>query len=116
MIVVYVAGPYRAPTQKMVLQNIARARDVAAELWRMGFAVVCPHSNSALMDGVCPDDHFLNAYLEILKRCDLVVTCPGWSLSRGALGEVELALKSGIPVFDWPAQRDELEALAKEGA
>jgi hypothetical protein len=58
--IAYVAGPYRAKTKIGIILNILRARKVAKELWKMGYAVICPHSNSALMDGIAPDEAFLN--------------------------------------------------------
>lgn len=98
--IVFVAGPYRAPTQEGIDANIQAARDVAIALWRAGFGVFCPHLNSANMDSIVPDEQFLNADLEILhKACDALVCVPGWESSEGAQGEVNFARGHGIPVF-----------------
>ena len=78
MKVAYVCGPYRADTICGVVENIRAAEAVALELWRMGFAVICPHKNSALFDGAAPDSVWLKGDLEILIRGDLLVTCTGW--------------------------------------
>jgi hypothetical protein len=99
MKVIYIAGPYRSkwglPGR---IINIIKARRWAKLYWRCGYAVICPHSNSALMDGVVPDILFLNGGLEILKKCDMVVMIPGWEKSEGAIKEREFALKVGVPV------------------
>ena len=108
----YVAGPYRAPTESGVVANIRAAEAVAIELWKMGYAVICPHMNTALMGGVCPDDVWLKGDLVMLRRCDLVVTVPGWSASMGATEEVKEADMRGIEVFHWPVFEDELRAFA----
>lgn len=107
---VYVAGAYRSPTENGVLMNILTARDAAVKLWQAGFAVVCPHMNTALMGGTVPDSAFLAGDLTILRRCDAVYMLPGWEKSTGARGEHDDAVKHGIPVFE------SLEAVVSMGA
>jgi len=94
----YVAGPYRAGTEWELVQNIRAAEHLAVDLWRLGFAVFCPHKNSAHFGGVCPDQSFLAGDLEILSRSDILVCTEGWRGSVGARAEVELAEARGIPV------------------
>lgn len=100
MKVVYVAGPYRAPTEYGVAQNIRRAEELALRAWRAGAAVVCPHKNTAFLGGACADEVWLAGDLELLRRCDAVLCVPGWWGSRGAAGEVALARALGLPVFE----------------
>lgn len=101
MKVAYIAGPYRAETISGVRENIEAARWVAEEYWRRGFAVVCPHLNSAFMDGVVPDAAFIEGDLCIIGRCDLVVMAPGWQDSAGARREREVAEALRIPVEEF---------------
>ena len=109
--IAYVAGPYRSETISGIQHNIERARAVAEELWQMGFAVFCPHANSANMDGVVPDWMFLAADLEFIARFDLVVMMPNWEQSSGAQGERAHALALGRPVFYWPEDEDRLREI-----
>lgn len=103
MQVAYVAGPYRdSRGQWFVHQNIESARKIAAELWARGYAVICPHSNTAHFDGVCDDQAFLDGLIDIMLRCDLVVLAPNWQNSSGTRTEINAANQSGIPVFEWP--------------
>ncbi|HPO38693.1 MAG TPA: DUF1937 family protein [Kiritimatiellia bacterium] len=95
----YVAGPYRGRTHHDVSQNIAAAREVAAHLWSLGYAVICPHLNSAFMSGAAPEETFLNGGLAMLRRCDLVVLVPNWQASQGTAREIEEARSCGLPVF-----------------
>ncbi|HPQ72219.1 MAG TPA: DUF4406 domain-containing protein [bacterium] len=99
MKVAYVAGPYRGQSHNDVAQNIAAARAVATQLWSLGYAVVCPHLNSAFMSGVAPEEVFLNGGLEMVRRSDLVVLTPDWAASQGTAAEIEEARTLGIPVF-----------------
>ena len=99
MKVVYLAGPYRAKTIHKVVENIRTAEKYAIELWKKGYAVICPHKNSALLDGVVPDDYFLGGDHEILKRCDIVYMLPGWEKSAGASAEHQLAKNLGIEII-----------------
>lgn len=91
MKVIYIAGPYRAGDLQGILNNIKRARRVAARLWGQGWAVICPHSNTALFDGLANDSVWLKGDLEILSRCDAVYMMDGWELSEGASQEHTLA-------------------------
>lgn len=99
MKVVYIAGPFRAPTHWGVVANVRRAERWALELWRMGFAVICTHLNSANFEGACPDRTFLDGDLELLSRCDAVFLVPGWQESSGSMVESERAERLGIPCF-----------------
>jgi len=103
----YVAGPYRGKSKYriinrlQVIRNIIRARAVSKELWKQGYAVICPHSNSALFDGVAPDRTFLDGDIMMLKKCDLIVMLPNWAWSSGAVDELCIAQANGIPAYIW---------------
>ena len=99
MKVAYIAGPYRGKTHYEVEQNIRAAEAVAIKYWQLGYAVICPHKNTAHFDGLAPDEVWLKGDLEILKRCDLIVMVPGWERSSGAIAEKELAEDCGIEVI-----------------
>lgn len=100
MKVFYIAGPYRADTERGVLENIRAAEAVAVEVWKAGHVALCPHLNSRLMGGICDDKVFLNGAIELMKRCDAVVFVPGWEKSKGTLAEYDEAQKLNLPVFN----------------
>jgi hypothetical protein len=100
--VIYVAGPYRAASEWQVTQNIREAEAIALELWTAGFAVICPHKNTAYFGGASDDETWLMGDLEILSRCDAVCTTPRWKDSTGAQCEVLKAKELGKPVFYFP--------------
>ncbi len=116
MKVAYVSGPYRSQDgPNGILANIVAARAVAIELWRMGYAVICPHTNTALMDGAADDSVWLAGDLEILKRCDLIVMVPGWEESKGAISEYKYAVENlDVVTAEWPRDRADLAWYAKE--
>ncbi len=99
MKIVYIAGPFRADSAWSIEKNIRRAEALSLEIWRLGAACICPHTNSRFFQGAAPDDVWLRGYLEILKRCDALLTARKWDESDGALAEVEFARARGIPVF-----------------
>jgi hypothetical protein len=99
MKLVYIAGPYRSATPWGVLQNINAAAEVAARVHRAGMFAVCPHLNSAHMEGVADDAHFLAGTLEMMRRCDAVILVPGWERSAGSRAEVNEAINLGLPVL-----------------
>ena len=92
MEVVYISGAYRSDTKNGVYENIQKARKVALKYWKLGYAVICPHMNTAFMDGACSDDTWLNGDLELLRRSDIVVMMPGWQDSAGAKEEHSLVM------------------------
>ena len=104
MRLVYLAGPYRdARGEYFVGQNIRAAASIAIELWRLGYAVITPHLNTAFFGGACPDEVWLEGDLVMMRRCDFVVLVPGWDKSSGTRAEVAEARRLGIPVCEWPA-------------
>lgn len=96
MPVVYIAGPYRGPNAWAIESNIRRAETVALELWRMGFAVICPHTNTRFFQGSAPDDIWLKGDLELLRRADCLFYIAD---SQGSQAERALAEELGLPIF-----------------
>ncbi len=91
----YVAGKYRGEVE----DNIERAMHVSTALWEAGHVAICPHGNTAHMDGAVSDARFLHGDLVILARCDFLITVEGWEDSVGAVGEVAYAERLGIPIY-----------------
>lgn len=99
MKVIFVSGPYRGQDWVEVDNHIRRAREAAVKLWRDGWAVICPHSNTSHFDGLCPDEVWLEGDLEILKRCDAIYMLKDWRASKGAKAELDLASKNGLEII-----------------
>lgn len=100
MIVVYIAGPYRAPSAWLRELNIRDAETKALEVAAVGLVPLCPHTMTRYFDGTLSDDFWLRATAELLRRCDAAIFLPGWELSTGSRAEREQAERDGIPVFD----------------
>jgi hypothetical protein len=96
----YIAGPYRAPTASGIVANIRAAEAVAIRAMALGYAPITPHMNTALWDGLFPDETFLLAGLAMIDRCDVLVLVPGWIDSAGTLMEIKRARVRGIPVYE----------------
>jgi len=99
MKVAYIAGPYRGKTHYDIEKNIRAAEEVAIKYWRLGFAVICPHKNTAHFDGLAPDDTWLLGDIEILKKCDIIVMMENYQQSEGAKIELETASKNGLEII-----------------
>lgn len=97
--VIYIAGPYRAPTAWRVQAHIRAAQEVALAVWKRGAVALCPHSNTGQFEGECPDEVWLEGDLELMRRCDAVLLVEGWQRSSGTLAEIDAAEAVGLPVF-----------------
>jgi len=111
--VVYVAGPYRAPTEWKLRKNIEKSADKAMEVWKLNrngvkrVTPVAPCMNSAFFGGEISDTIILDAYLAVLLRCDAVVAADGWENSKGTLSEMRFAEENNIPVLHSMRELDE---------
>jgi len=99
MLMAYIAGPYTARTREGVYENIARARAVALKYWWLGYAVICPHTNTGGYESEFSEECLMRGDLEFLKRCDLIVMMKGWQTSVGATAELEFARQHNIFVI-----------------
>lgn len=108
MKIIYVAGKYTGQTHGPesyveISRNILTAREWAIKIMELGNCVTfTPHLNSAHMEIDCKKsaEFWYEADLEILRRCDAVFLLPNWKESVGAKKEREVALASGMPVFE----------------
>jgi len=99
MKVIYVSGKYRGKSEAEVFDNIVHARKAALELWKKGFAVICPHTNSMFMGSQMFDNAFIEGDLEIVGRCDAIYMLRGWEQSQGAKRELEVAIEKGLEIY-----------------
>ena len=59
-----------------------------------------PHANTTyIFHGQKDDQFWLDGTLELMRRCDAIITTPDWERSSGARGEVACAQEIGMPVF-----------------
>ena len=108
MKVIYVAGKYLGECDWDTYCNIHHARIAAKKLWDKGWAVICPHANTAFFGGVGERDRdnlngdwmkWLSGDLEIISRCDAIYMLNNWKDSKGAKMELAKAQELGLEVF-----------------
>ncbi len=106
---IYVAGPYSAYEDFTVEQNIEQAEKIAAELWKKGHAVICPHKNTShfekWVEGI-EYEQYMQGDFRMIRGCDALVMTPRWKDSKGARMEHEYAQRLGIPIHYWPEAPD----------
>jgi len=107
MRVVYIAGKFRGKDAWEVHKNVQEALKVAFEVASLGAMPLTPHANCFPFDGTLDDQFWLEGTMELLRRCDAVMTVSNWTTSTGAKDEVHEAVsKLGIPVFHELSQLD----------
>jgi len=97
MKLIYIAAPYRATSIAQQQHNIAQAKIMAQYYWLKGYAVICPHLNSANFDGLVEDEQFIQSYKGILLKCDSAIFHPDWKTSEGSIAEMNLCSLTNIP-------------------
>jgi len=109
MKLVYIAGPYNAPTDWEREQNIWRAKEAGARVVLCGAYPVVPHSNTANYGGLAQEEFFYAGTMALLEVCHGCVLLPGWRRSKGASAEEARASALGMRIFssneeaDWDA-------------
>jgi len=102
MKVAYISGPYRAESERGVVENIRAAEAVALKYWKLRYVVICPHMNTALLGGSLPDRVWLEGDFELVRRSDVIVMMNTWRTSRGAIAELALAESLGKEIVYEP--------------
>lgn len=98
MLVIYIAGPYRALTPWWQERNIRRAEEAAYNVWDCGHVALCPHTNSRWEYARVLDEHWLAGTMELMRRCDAVLVLPAFEGSNGTKAEIAEAERLGKPV------------------
>lgn len=98
----YIAGPYSDASRARVERNIRFAEALALDVAELGALPVCAHTMCSHpgFEIAQPRDFWINATLELLRRCDACLMVPGWETSEGATGERRLAGEMRLPTFD----------------
>ena len=100
MKVVYVAGPFRGPTQWDIAENIRAAERMGLVVAQCGAMPLIPHANTAHFHGQMDERFWVAGTLSLLVRCDAALFLPSWRASAGSRGEWECCDETGIPRLD----------------
>jgi hypothetical protein len=99
MKLVYIAGPYTAPTEEGIKENVIRAKNLSKQIWEKGYNVICPHLNYQFLEGE-PYDEIMGGCLSLMVKSDIVYMTDGWCASHGANIERLVAINKNIPVVN----------------
>lgn len=100
MLLVYIAGPFTAPTLWGVAQNIRNAEAAGREVALLGYFPVIPHVIGKHYGDDQTAEFWYEGTLELMTRCDAVLLIPGWEKSTGAYEERRVATERGMHVFE----------------
>lgn len=101
MKLLYIAGPFTAPTPDGIEQNIR-----AAEAWARAIANACPnvypvvpHSLGRHLLGSGTEQYHYDGTLSLLDACDAIFLLENWRHSKGAISEANRAADAGKTTF-----------------
>lgn len=103
--ILYIAGPYRRKTINETCENIMEARRRMVWAWLSGWIPICPHTNSAFIDGIIPDRYILQGYKHLVTLCDAILLGSwgeGWQNSPGSVEEYQVATEHGLTIIKDP--------------
>ena len=116
MKVIYIAGPYRASNAWALEQNIRTAEYAAYNVAQKGASFICPHTNSRNFDGTITDQFWLDATMELMRRCDAVLVVGiAPEKSVGTTLEIIEAHRTGLPVFKGTKAMSHLQRWLETG-
>lgn len=98
---IYIAGPYRSGSHWQLEQNIRIAEAAGFEVALLGGYPIIPHSNTRgyFEDAQQSPSFWLEATLELMRRCDAIYLLPQWPMSSGARDEHLEAQRLAMPIF-----------------
>lgn len=116
-LLVYVAGPYSAPTSEEIEENCRLARNCGRCIAAItGVFPLVPHQLGIGIEEIGDYKYWIAATLEVMRRCDAVFAMSTYKSSKGARGEIVEATLIGLPVFfavaevaEWAASRRNVE-------
>ena len=73
---------------------------MALQVAELGASPMCPHTNTRFFDGTMSHEFWLDATMELMRRCDAVFMLSTWKSSIGAQAEFLEAQRLGMPVFE----------------
>lgn len=101
----YISGPYSAPSQIEREQNILKAKERYIRAMRSGYWwAVCPHTHTAGMEIHLPEwshAEWISYDIGMLRMCDAIWISPSASLhlSHGTYLELAWAILANMPIM-----------------
>lgn len=108
MKLIYIIGPYTAPTQWETERNIRRAEEAALNVAQLGAMPVCPHTMTRFWGGTMTPAFWYDGTLALMRTCGAVIVLPRCDTSVGSKREIATALSDGMFVFDYSISGMEL--------
>jgi thymidylate synthase ThyX len=111
--VVYIAGPFSAPTAWAVEQNVRKAEEAGLWVAEHGAMPLIPHANTRFFHGLCTPEFWYAGTMELLKASDGILLLDGWEKSDGAFREAEEAERRGMQAWLYPIVKAEGKEFQK---
>lgn len=102
MKIAYICSPYRAASEAELDNHIEYAQEITKRALAAGYAPITPHLYiTQVTNDNIPEERAagMAAGLELLERCDVVITGGRYGISDGMQAELSRATKLGIEIL-----------------
>ena len=99
MRIIYVAGKFRGKNSWEIHNNVLKAERAVVKLIGEGYAPICPHLITQNLQGLYPDQVYLDMCLEFLRVSDAIYVLDNWKQSKGTQTELREAINLGLDII-----------------
>jgi len=99
MCIIYVAGSFRGKNSWEIHNNVLKAERAMVKLIGEGYTPICPHKMTENLQGLYPDQVYLDMCLEFLKVSDAIYVLDNWKQSKGTQVELREAINLGLDII-----------------
>lgn len=100
---IFICHPYTPKNGYSMEDNLHLGALICKEVLDLGLTIISPihHSHSIDQQQKQDPELWYEQALRLLKKCDVILMCPGWQNSKGCKLEYKKAIEWGIKIIEY---------------